>query len=89
MTTTSKPPVTHAANERNERRNWQKHFIFICLFCLLLIGQKSFAVDLTYCFLSGPDQTKGYGPNSALFLDHDGNFYGTCYGAGVHQPGVS
>ncbi len=47
MTTTSKPSVTHAANERKEKRNWRQHSIFICVFCLLLIGQKSLAVDFT------------------------------------------
>jgi len=88
MTTTSKPFVTHAANEGKEKRNWRQHSIFICVFCLLLIGQKSLAVDFTVLTTFGAEPAKGYGPNSALFLDHDGNFYGTCYGAGVQQPGV-
>src|SRR6476660_3997218 len=88
MTTTSQRFMTQAPDNRKEKTSWRQHFIFIYVVCLLLIGQKSFAVDLTVLFTFAQDETKGYDPSSALFRANDGTFYGTCDAGGVPQPGL-
>jgi hypothetical protein len=49
---------------------------------MLAASQQSQAVSLSVLYAFGATPDNGYNPISRLFLAKDGNFYGTCEGAG-------
>ena len=59
--------------------------LLLAMLLLLAARQSSQgqSFDVLYAFGNTPDN--GYNPNSRLFLAEDGNFYGTCEGAGQFQ----